>query len=144
MGQRAHDTITIDAPPERVMAVITDLERYPEWTEEIQKVEVLATDDQGRPVQAAFTVDAKVVEVRYTLEYSHRDNQMSWHLVEGEVIRQLDGSYVVEPRDGRVEVTYTLEGDVDLPLPNFMKERATQRILDQGLVGLKERVEGMA
>lgn len=144
MGQRAHDTITIDAPPERVMAVITDLERYPEWTEEIQKVEVLATDDEGRPAKAAFTVDAKVVEVRYTLAYRHGDNEMSWHLVEGEVLRQLDGSYLVEALDGRVRVTYTLEGDVDLPLPRFMKERATERILDQGLTGLKERVERMA
>lgn len=143
MGQRAKDTITIEASADTVMAVITDFELYPEWTEEIRDVRILTTDAEDRPVQVAFTVDAKVVEIEYTLEYTHGANELSWHLVDGDVLEQLDGSYVLEPADGKVRVTYSLEGEVDLPLPQFMKQRATQQILDQGLVGLKERVEGM-
>lgn len=144
IAQRATDTILIEAPADTVLEVIYDLERYPEWTEEMRHVEVLSRDEEGRPVRAAFTVDARVVEVHYTLQYTHGDNELSWRLIEGSMLNRLDGSYVIEPADDRAHVTYTLVGDVDIPLPSFMKQRATKRILEQGLAGLKRRAESMA
>lgn len=141
MSQSASDTIRIDASAETVWTVITDLEAYPEWTEEMTHVEVLSTDEQGRPHRAAFTVDARVVEVHYTLEYEYGDDEVSWRLVESEILEELNGSYAVSGVDGGVRVTYELEGDVDIPVPAFMKKRAVRRILEQGLAGLKARAE---
>ncbi len=40
-------------------------------------------------------------------------------------------------------MTYSLEADVDIPLPGFMKKRAAKQILDQGLRGLKKRAESV-
>jgi ribosome-associated toxin RatA of RatAB toxin-antitoxin module len=141
MGQKVSDTTRIDATPETILAVITDMEAYPEWAEGVREAEVLDTDGEGRPLRTRYEVDAKVVEVSYTLAYTYGEGRVEWTLVEGETLKQLDGSYVLAPSDGATDVTYTIEADVDIPLPGFMKKRAAKQILDQGLEGLKQRAE---
>lgn len=143
MGQSVTDTTTINAPAATVFEVITDLEAYPDWVDGMLEADVLSEDDEGRPHQARFRIDARVAEITYTLEYSYDYPDVSWTLVEGEMVSQLDGSYRLEDLgDGRVEVRYSLEADVDMPVPGFLKKRAARTILDQGLRGLKQRAEG--
>ncbi len=141
MGQKVSDTTRIAASPETILAVITDVESYPEWAEGVQAVEVIERDASDRPAKARFEVDAKVVEVAYTITYTYTDRSVAWTLVEGETISQLDGSYTLAPSGSETDVTYALEADVDIPLPGFMKKRAAKQILDQGLKGLKKRAE---
>lgn len=145
MGDQASDSVVINASPDAVMAVILDLEAYPEWSDDIKKVEVLSRDDRERPLEVAFDVDARVARVQYTLRYDHAmDNGVTWSLVEGEVLDQLDGSYVLAPQGDTTEVTYALEVDIAMPVPGFLKKRAAKTILDTGLKGLKRRVESLA
>ncbi|MEX0836434.1 MAG: SRPBCC family protein [Nitriliruptor sp.] len=144
MGQRVSETTTIAAPAATILEVITDLESYPEWAEGMLETEVLSRDDQGRPAEARFRVDAKVAEIAYTLRYSYDADSVSWTLLEGETISQLDGRYELRPTDATTEVRYDLEADVDMPLPGFLKKRAAKQILEQGLEGLKRRAEARA
>lgn len=142
MGQSASEEITIAASPEEVWEVIVDLDAYPEWAEGMKRVEVLERDADGRPLRARFLVDARVMEVTYTLQYRYEPTErITWHLVEGQQVRKLDGEYQLTGRDGATHTRYTLEVDVDLPLPGFMKKRAAKVIMETGLKGLKRRVE---
>ena len=141
MGERVSDTTTIRANRDQIMAVILDLEAYPEWAEGMKKVEVTERDDQGRPVLARFVVDARVAEIDYVLRYDHSGEHLTWQLERGEVVRQLDGRYHIVEGELSSEVDYSLEVDVTLPVPGFLKKRAAKVILDTGLRGLKQRVE---
>lgn len=144
MGEQASDSVVINAPPEAVMAVILDLEAYPLWSDDIKKVKVLSTDEQGRPASAMFDVDARVAQVNYTLEYDYESvDGVSWTLTAGDVLRKLDGRYELAATDAGTHVTYALEADIALPVPGFLKKRATKTILDTGLSGLKRRVESL-
>jgi ribosome-associated toxin RatA of RatAB toxin-antitoxin module len=144
MGQKVSDSVTIAAPQATVFEQITDLAAYPSWAEGVEEAEVLATDAEGRPSRARFRVDAKVVEVSYTLEYQYdATDRVAWTLVEGDTISQLDGEYLLDERGDDTHVTYSLEVDVDIPLPGFMKKRAAKQILDTGLRGLKQRSESV-
>lgn len=142
MGDQVSDSVVINATADQVMEVILDLEAYPVWSQDIKSVEVLSTDDQGRPVEAHFDVDARVAQVDYTLRYDHSPaDGVSWTLSQGEVLRQLDGQYVLSEAADGTSVLYTLEADIAIPVPGFLKKRATRTILDTGLRGLKRRVE---
>ncbi len=144
MGQKVSDSVTIAAPQQTVFDVITDIGAYPGWAEGVEEAEVLDTDAEGRPATARFQVDAKVVQVGYTIRYAYEDtDRVSWELVEGETISQLDGAYTLRPDGDGTHVTYTLEADVDIPLPGFMKKRAAKQILDTGLKSLKQRSESV-
>lgn len=144
MGERVSDSVTIRATRSQILDVVLDLEAYPQWAEGMRDVQVTERDDQGRPVLARFVVDARVAEIDYVLRYHHDDEDLTWNLERGEVVRQLDGRYRFDERDGVTHVEYLLEVDVGLPVPRFLKKRAAKVILDTGLRGLKERVERQA
>ncbi len=144
MGEKVSDHTTIAAPIDTVWNVITDIGSYTEWTEGVEEATLLETDDDGYPHQARFRVDARVSEITYTIEYRYDDYDISWHLVEGDTISQLDGTYALAEDGDGTAVTYSLEVDVDLPLPGFLKKRAAKTILEQGLSGLKARAESQA
>lgn len=144
MSESVSGSLTVEADLHAVMDVIGDLERYPEWQEEVETVEVLETDVDGWPVKARFSVDAKVLRTRYTLAYSYTDTTMNWWLVEGEHVRRIDGRYLLDDNgDGTTGVTYELEVEPAISLPKPLRRLAAQRIVDRALEGLKRRVEDL-
>ena len=79
------------------------------------------------------------------IAYSYTDTSMSWHLVEGEQVRKVDGSYTLEDQgDGTTKVTYQLEVDPTISVPGILKRKATKKIVDSALKGMKQRVESLA
>lgn len=52
-------SIDIDAPPERVWAVMTDIERWPEWTASVTNVELL------QPGPLAVGSEARISQPRF-------------------------------------------------------------------------------
>lgn len=145
MSEAVSGSLTVGADLHAVMDVIGDLERYPEWQDEIETVEVLETDADGWPVEAWFSVDAKMLHTSYTLAYSYTDTTMRWWLVEGEHVRRIDGRYLLDDNgDGTTRVAYELEVEPAISLPKPLRRLAAQRIVDRALEGLKRRVEAVA
>ena len=87
MADATSSSITISAPPERVMAVIADFAAYPEWAEQINAVDVLEAGADGRAQRVRFTMDAGPIKDSYTLDYEWaRDGRsVRWTLVKGQI-----------------------------------------------------------
>ena len=143
MAEHTSSSITIEAAPAGVMGVIADFARYPDWTGEVKEAEVLATDAEGRAEQVRLVLDAGAIKDDHTLAYTWISaNEVSWTLVKSQMLRSLDGSYLLVPLGpGRTEVTYTLAVDVKIPLLGMIKRKAEKVIIDRALAGLKKRVE---
>lgn len=143
MAEHTSSSITIDAAPAEVMAVIADFARYPQWTGEVKEADVLATDEQGRAEQVRLVLDAGAIKDDHTLAYTwHSADQVSWTLVKSQMLRELDGSYTLAAlAAGRTEVTYQLTVDVKIPMLGMIKRKAEKVIIDRALAGLKKRVE---
>ncbi|MDV6013451.1 SRPBCC family protein [Haloechinothrix sp. LS1_15] len=146
MAEESTQSIVIDAPPDRIMSVIADLEAYPEWAKAVQQTEVLETGDDGMPAQVRFTLDAGPVKDVYTLSYDWAPDGLSvtWELVKGQMQRAQHGQYLLRPLDGgqRTEVTYTLSVELVLPMIGLLRRKAEKMIMDTALKELKRRVEG--
>ncbi|MER7744510.1 SRPBCC family protein [Streptomyces bacillaris] len=146
MAEHTSSSITIEAAPADVMAVIADFARYPEWTGEVKEAEVLATDGQGRAEQVRLVLDAGAIKDDHVLSYTWTDDhEVSWTLVKSQMLRSLDGTYALTPLAGgeRTEVTYKLAVDVKIPLLGMIKRKAEKVIIDRALAGLKKRVESI-
>jgi ribosome-associated toxin RatA of RatAB toxin-antitoxin module len=139
---KASSSIVIDGDKQSVMAVIADLEAYPEWSTAIKSVTVDETDSDGRGTTATFTLDAGVIKDTYTLAYDWQgDDQVDWHLVEGRAMKAQEGTYQLREVDGGTEVTYQLAVELAVPMLGMFKRKAEKMIMDTALKGLKKRVE---
>ncbi|WP_219417090.1 SRPBCC family protein [Pseudonocardia nigra] len=143
MADATTSSITIAAPPERVMAVIADFPAYPEWAEQVKSVEVLESDGDGRAERVRFTMDAGPIKDSYTLDYTWAPNGMavSWTLVKGQMQKAQNGSYELVGTDGETTVTYSLAVDLNIPMIGMLRRKAEKVIIDTALKGLKRRVE---
>lgn len=144
MAEHTRASITIDATPAEVMAVIADFAAYPDWTGEVKEIEVVESDATGRAAQVRLLLDAGAIRDEHVLAYTwDGDRQVGWTLVKSQMLRTLDGSYTLDARTGGgTEVTYQLAVDVKIPMLGMIKRKAEKVIIDRALAGLKKRVEG--
>lgn len=142
MADQASSTITIDAPLDEVLAVIADIEKYPEWTGQIKSAAVVGTDPAGRPHQARFVMDAGVLKDEYLLEYVWSDTGVEWQLVGKSTVQKSQvGSYALAAQEATTVVTYRLAVDIAMPMLGMFKRKAEKMIMDSALKELKKRVE---
>jgi ribosome-associated toxin RatA of RatAB toxin-antitoxin module len=144
MAEQTSSTIVVDAAPAAVMAVIADLERYPDWAGSVRSVDVVSRDSEGRPAQATFVLDAGVVKDTYTLSYRWQDDELvRWSLVEAQMLTALEGSYqLAQLSPDSTSVEYTLTLDLKIPMIGLLRRKAEKVITDTALKELKRRVEG--
>lgn len=143
MADQSTQSLVIDAPPERIMAVISDFAAYPEWTGHVKRTEVLETTPDGHAKRVRFVLDAGMVKDEYVLSYDWSPDGLvvSWTLVEGKIQKSQRGSYELEPRGGATKVTYTLSVELAIPMIGLFRRKAEKLIMDTALKELKRRAE---
>jgi len=133
----ASATVVVQAPLERVLETLRDVETQPNWVVDIKEVQVLTRDDDGTPLTAAVAASTAVGTDRYTLGYEHSSEGMSWHLIEGRLQTGQDAEYVLRPLDDeRTEVTFNLTISHNMPLPGFVRSRTMKSLVANNTGGL--------
>ena len=116
VAHRASRTVTLDAPPESVFAVITDVERYPEWRSDIKEVSRLADADgamrfqeKGRQGTVPYRVTERVPPSRWIVRIDDPSLPYggSW-------------TYELRPEGTRTSLTITEDGEVYNPIFRFL------------------------
>jgi ribosome-associated toxin RatA of RatAB toxin-antitoxin module len=136
----------VGAGPNAVFAVASDLERYPEWQDFLQRVTVRERDADGRPALVEAEADAKVTALKLVLRASRDEpRRVAWRS-EGGDVKALSGAFdIVEQGPGRSRVTFSLEVDpgfkLGLLLRGGVADRLRDRILGGMLDGLRRRAE---
>jgi ribosome-associated toxin RatA of RatAB toxin-antitoxin module len=144
MADQTESSIVIAASPAAIMDVIADLPAYPEWSDGINAVKVLAVyEDDNRPADAHFSLVSGAIKDDYELEYDwDGDRKVSWTLTKGDMLTAMDGVYeLTDNGDGTTTVHYRLAVDVKIPMIGMIKRKAEKVIVDTALKGLKKRVE---
>jgi uncharacterized membrane protein len=148
MADTSTQSIQVQAPLDKVAAVICDFPRYPEWADAMKQVEVLSEYEDGYAAEVRFVIDAGVMADDYTLEYSYAEDlsRIEWHLVApSKTQRSQQGSYdLVEDPAGTTTVTYTLEVELSIGMLGMFRRKAEKLIMDTALKQLKNRVENLS
>ena len=143
MAEQAHEHIIVSAHPVDCYEVAIDFERYPLWAKDVKHVEVLDRDPGGRGERVEFRVAGLGRSIHYVLGYDYTEapRAFTWKLLEGDVLRRLDGRYAFEPDGDLTRITYDLVVDVAIPMPGIIKRRAAGMIMGTALRELKKEVE---
>lgn len=143
MAEKTTQTIYIDADPSTVLEVIADIDSYPEWISEYKEAEVQERGADGYPKVVRFVMDAGVIKDTLVMSYVWPEDRhsLSWTLVSSSLLRSLDGTYRLAPKDSGTDVTYELSVDLAIPILGLLKRKAERRLTDTALKDLKKRVE---
>lgn len=144
MAEQTSSSILVEASPAAVMSVIADFPAYPQWAKGVIVSDVIAGTPGERAERVRFVLDVPPIRDEYTLAYTWTDDsRCAWTLVEGKMMRQLDGAYVLREVPGGTEVTYQLSLELAVPLIGLLKRKGEKILIDTALKGLKKRVESL-
>ena len=145
MSDFSSSTVSIDAPIAEVGATLFAVASYPEWSGAFKKVDVLATDEQGRATKAKLTVDAGAVKDVVTLDFdrSQAPSKVTFSLDDANILTKMDGAYLLKSLDAdSTSVTYELSVGLSMPIPAMMIAKQEKSTIDSALKQLKEHLEG--
>src|SRR3954454_11551255 len=143
---RGEQTTEIDASPEAVFAIASDLERYPEWQDFLQRVTARERDPDGRPTLVDAAAAAKVTNPQLNPRAPRDEPRRVGWRAEGGDVKGLSGAFdLAESGPGRTRATFGLEVDPGFKLGLLLKgpvaDRLRDRVLTGMLDGLKRRAE---
>jgi hypothetical protein len=103
----------VEAGIEACWAVVADVTRVPEWQQGFERLEVVARDEQGRPLICDTVNDAKITKVHCRVRMSYDPpHRLSWTRVESDDVDAMDGCWELEQLDERrTRATYRLSVD---------------------------------
>ncbi|MCP3105145.1 SRPBCC family protein [Myxococcus sp. K15C18031901] len=133
-------TIVINAPVEKVFDVISNFERYPEFLPEVK--EIRTSNRKGDTVDVHYKVDV-VKTIRYTIRaVQERPRKLAWTYVEGEVMKDNKGSWLLEPEgEGKTRATYNVEMALGALVPKAIVNALVDTSLPKMLDAFKRRAE---
>jgi uncharacterized protein YndB with AHSA1/START domain len=134
-------SIDIDAAPERVWAVMTDVERWPQWTESMQKVERLA-DGELTVGSEVRIKQPRVPAVTWRVTELDPGRSFSWAATSMGVTTHAEHRLTpLGPSSVRVHLGIRRSGRL-AGLVSALSARLTRRYVDMEARGLKRRSEG--
>ncbi len=136
-------SIDIAAPQQRVWEVLSDVERWPDWTDTVRWVRRL-DDGPLRTGSQAKISQPKVPTVDYVVTELDPGTSFTW--VSGGVAALTTGRHVLEPLPGggtRVTLTIRQDGWLGSLVGRFYRG-LTERYLAAEAAGLKIRSESSA
>jgi uncharacterized membrane protein len=126
---------------EDCFAVLTDFEKYPQWSSVIRKCRVLERHPDGLAKRVEFILDMTIKTIRYVLEYTYDPPAgAEWRLVEGD-LKDVAGSYRFETTATGVRATCTQAVDLGFWVPGFIRSLAEAKALRDSVEEFKRAVE---
>lgn len=133
--------IVVDAPPERVWKLWTDVERWPDWTASVLRIEPL---DGPLRIGARFRIRQPRLPA-LVWEVDALEEGRSWSWVAHSAGAVTIGRHVIsaDPRGALTEQLVVHRGWLGVPV-GWMMQRTTRRYLAMEGEGLKRLAEGAA
>jgi uncharacterized membrane protein len=130
----AQKTVTINAPLDKVYALLADTEKSGRLWEGIEKIEKVG-ENRYRTVLTERSTAGLKFKGDYVSQYaSNGKDEVSWTYVSGNM--KSSGKYRMTAAGSAVTVSMSIESEADAPIPSLMKAVAkpfAQSELNKGL-----------
>lgn len=136
----ASKSIVINAPMDKIYALITDYASYKDFIPEVRAVQILERNGEEATVQ----YEAEIIKkIKYTLRHSGSPpNRLTWSFVKGEFMKDNKGSWeLVDQGGGKTLVTYNIEIGLGPLVPKSIVDTLTATSLPKLLENFKRKAE---
>ena len=142
----ARCTLETFVSPEDLKEVILDFERYPEFMDEVSKVEVLDKSDTSITARFHIQVAFAGFEINssYVTRYTIDGMDISWELVESDSITKMSGRWTLhETEDEECRAEYEAEVETNLGIPPDVQALFVEESLPKLMESFRDRAEDL-
>ncbi|MCW2784714.1 MAG: cyclase [Marmoricola sp.] len=130
----------IAAVPAKVLAIMLDVTEHPKWQKEVDSIDILEADAQGRPLKTKVNISAMGQNASYSLQYEYpTETSFASQLLDGAdtTVTTLNNfTFAATATATGTTIEVTQEIDLKWPLPGFM--------IDQlALKGVKDMIKNL-
>jgi len=137
---RFESSIDINAPPDRVWALMDKLEQWPQWMPPIKKIERISKGPLAIGSQLSVTAKVSGLTVKLLMTIIKFVPEQTVVMQGRALGTSLTRFYILEPLDGKTKVT--IGGDVSGALA-WLARRGGQAVSDEMTQAAKKRIEGL-
>lgn len=137
---RFESSIDINAPPDRVWALMDKLEQWPQWMPSIKKIERISKGPLAIGSQLSVTAKVSGLTVKLLMTIIKFVPEQTVVMQGRALGTSLTRFYILEPLDGKTKVT--IGGDVSGALA-WLARRGGQAVSDEMTQAAKRRIEGL-
>ncbi len=119
--------VLVGVPVERVYAVVSDYDRYPEFVPTVKRCR--ARRGSGG-VEVDYELDLGIKTIAYTLRLVEEPpRKVTWSLVKGDWMKVSNGSWDLRDEGGKTRATYSVE--IQIAKPPLVPQSLVDRISDE-------------
>ncbi len=140
-------SLSINAPVERVWEVARDVERFPDFMEDLQSLRILETSDDGNRTLTEWVgvIREFKMTIRWTQEdvwdpVAHRDD---FRMVKGDMDR-MEGWWQFTPENGATRFDSVVDYEYNVPLIGPMIKALIKKKMTSNLVSQMEAIKRKA
>jgi uncharacterized protein YndB with AHSA1/START domain len=138
---QASREIVIDAPPDKIMEALRDVDVLSQWSPVHKRVEVLDCYPDGLPHHVKATVKVLGIVDKEIVEYHWGPD---WVVCDADKTFQQHGQHIeyrVKPEGvDKSRVRFDITVEPSGPIPGFLVKRASNIVLDATIEGLRKWV----
>ena len=140
---KAVETMVVNVPRDKFLAVISDYESLPKFIPDLKKVKVDTHKDNMHIV--TYTVSIMGKEISYTLQLTqYPPGTVTWKLVRGEMMKANEGKWTLEEvSPGTTRVTYELQMTFPIIVPSAIVAQLQKNSLPKLMQQYKQRAESL-
>ncbi|HVP03812.1 MAG TPA: SRPBCC family protein [Solirubrobacteraceae bacterium] len=125
----------IEAPPDRIWAIVADIATYPRWHPFFSTVDVSGRDPAGRATRAACAHPTPVGVLHTQIAITYDPVSQVEAVRAGGDLKAMRGTFVLEAADGATLVTHRLVVDPGFRLGLLLHGRVADRVRESVLAG---------
>lgn len=131
-----------DCSPEKFYSVITDYVKYPEFLQEVKKIEILKSEENKKLLEYTVSV---LKTFKYQLwMYETPNKQVRWELAGGDLFKASTGSWVLEPtEEGKTKATYSVDVTFNIMVPGPVAKALVSSNLPNMMKSYHKRLKGV-
>lgn len=138
-------TVEVSADAASIMAIVADIEQYPEWHEGVKGAWVLHRYDDGRPSQVRVDTVVQGFEGTYIQAvYYPGENQIQTVMQQGEFFVKQEQLFSVVESGATSLLTVDIDVEPSMPVPAPMVKMLLNNVLEQLAENLKLRAEQLS
>ena len=125
----------------KIFQVVSDVERYPEFVDGMDKMVILESDKKNNTMKVEYSINI-IKNFRYTILMKlEPENCISWELVGGDLFKKNNGRWDFRKlSDHETEVVYSLDVEFKLFAPSFIVDELVSQGLPQMMSAFESRV----